>query len=64
MAAGFGWAVEVIAGSWDAEALGGALGRASDRGGRTVVVVRLPDRTANVSAHDRANAAIVAAVDG
>jgi len=64
VAAGFGWAVEVIAGSWDAEALGGALGRASDRGGRTVVVVRLPDRTANVSAHDRANAAIVAAVDG
>jgi hypothetical protein len=29
-----------------------------------VVVVRLPDRAANVAAHDEVNAAIVAAVEG
>ena len=33
------------------------------RGGR-VVVVRLPDRGANVAAHDEVNAAVVAAVEG
>jgi len=63
VAAGFGWTVEEIAQDADPRALDGALARAAARGGRTVVRVRLPDRAANVDAHDRINAAIVAAVD-
>jgi len=35
----------------------------ADRRGGRVVVVRLPDRTANVAAHDLLNAAVVEAVD-
>jgi hypothetical protein len=43
----------------------GALDAAlAPHGGGRVVVVRLPDRTANVAAHDRVNAAIVEAVAG
>ncbi len=64
VAAGFGWVIEEIGHQSGPDALTGALGRAAARGGRTVVRVRLPDRAANVVAHDRVNAAIVAAVDG
>jgi len=63
VAGGFGWAIEEVGETSDADALDGALERARERGGRTVVRVRLPDRSANVAAHDRINAAIVAAVD-
>jgi len=63
VAAGFGWAVEEIGPESGPEALDGALARAASRGGRTVIRVRLPDRAANVAAHDRINAAIVTAVD-
>ena len=63
VAAGFGWAVEEL----DAEAapgvLGGAVARSVERGGGTVIRVHLPDRGANMDAHDRINAAIVEAVD-
>jgi 2-succinyl-5-enolpyruvyl-6-hydroxy-3-cyclohexene-1-carboxylate synthase len=64
VAAGFGWAVEEIDPDAPPEALAGALARSSERGGGTVIRVRLPDRAANVAVHDRVNAAIVAAVDG
>ncbi len=64
VAAGFGWAVEEIDEDAGSDALASALGRAAAQGGRTVVRVRLPDRAANVAAHDRINAAVVAAVDG
>ena len=67
VARGLGWEVVEIGGDdrregrddW-AAALDAAL--AEHQGGR-VVVVRLPDRTANVAAHDQLNAAIVEAVD-
>ena len=64
VARGFGWAVEVLEGPGTVQELEGALERAVDRGGRTVVVVRLPDRAANVAAHEQLHAAVVAAVDG
>jgi 2-succinyl-5-enolpyruvyl-6-hydroxy-3-cyclohexene-1-carboxylate synthase len=60
VARGFGWDVIEIDGAGWSAALDAAL--APVEGGR-VVVVRLPDRAANVAAHDRVNAAIVAAVD-
>jgi 2-succinyl-5-enolpyruvyl-6-hydroxy-3-cyclohexene-1-carboxylate synthase len=61
VARGLGWdVVEIDGDGWTAE-LGAAL--VPHDGGR-VVVVRLPDRASNVAAHDRVNAAIVAAVDG
>ncbi len=61
VARGFGWdVVEVVDGGW-APALAEAV--ATGGGGR-VVVVRLPDRAANVAAHAEVNAAIVAAVEG
>ena len=64
VARGFGWdVVEIDGAGWSATldaTLDAAL--APVVGGR-VVVVRLPDRAANVAAHDRINAAIVAAVD-
>ena len=67
VARGLGWEVVEIGGDdrregrddW-AAALDAAL--AEHQGGR-VVVVRLPDRTANVAAHDHLNAAVVEAVD-
>jgi 2-succinyl-5-enolpyruvyl-6-hydroxy-3-cyclohexene-1-carboxylate synthase len=67
VARGLGWEVVEIGGDdrpggggdW-AAALDAAL--AGHMGGR-VVVVRLPDRTANVAAHDDLNAAIAEAVD-
>ena len=60
VARGLGWdVVEIDGGDW-AEAVDAAL--EPHEGGR-VVVVRLPDRPANVAAHDRVNAAVVAAVD-
>ncbi len=61
VARGFGWEVVEIdgAGGWTG-ALEGAL---VPTGAGRVVVVRLPDRVANVAAHDRINAAIVEAVD-
>ena len=64
VAAGFGWVVEEVDRSSEAGALEGALERAAERGGRTVIVVRLPDRAANVAAHDLVNADIVSGVDG
>jgi 2-succinyl-5-enolpyruvyl-6-hydroxy-3-cyclohexene-1-carboxylate synthase len=64
VAAGFDWHVEELDDASGPSALAAALGRAAARGGRTVVRVRLPDRTANVAAHARVNAAIVAAVGG
>lgn len=64
VAAGFGWAVEDIDEAAGHDALSGALGRSAERGGRTVVRVRLPDRTANVAVHERIHAAVAAAVDG
>jgi 2-succinyl-5-enolpyruvyl-6-hydroxy-3-cyclohexene-1-carboxylate synthase len=64
VAGGFGWVVEEVDRTSDVDVLAGALGRARERGGRTVVRVRLPDRSANVAVHDRVNAAVVAAVDG
>ena len=63
VAAGFGWAVEELAPDAGPGALGDALARSAARGGRTVVRLRLPDRAANVAAHDRINAAVVAADD-
>ena len=64
VAAGFGWAVEDLDGTTDGHGLRAALERARSLGGPTVVRVRLPDRNANVAAHDRLHAAVVAAVDG
>ena len=69
VARGLGWEV-VEVGGWVAGRSGGGddwtavldAALAGHVGGR-VVVVRLPDRTANVAAHDDLNAAIVAAVD-
>lgn len=63
VAGGFGWVVEEIGPDAAPDALAGALARSADRGGRTVIRVVLPDRAANVAAHDRLNAAVVAAVD-
>ena len=60
VARGLGWDVVEIDGAGWSAALDAAL--APVEGGR-VVVVRLPDRVANVAAHDRVNAAIEAAVD-
>jgi 2-succinyl-5-enolpyruvyl-6-hydroxy-3-cyclohexene-1-carboxylate synthase len=68
VARGLGWEVVEVGGSqpgsdrrdWTT-ALEAALATHDD--GR-VVVVRLPDRQANVDAHDRLNAAVVEAVDG
>ncbi len=61
VARGFGWdVVEVGGGGWASELTSSV---APPAGGR-VVVVRLPGRDANVAAHDRVNAAVVAAVDG
>lgn len=60
VARGFGWDVVEIEGAGWTGALDAALGPVE--GGR-VIVVRLPDRPANVAAHDRVNAAIVEAVD-
>ena len=59
VARGFGWDVVEIEGDGWMDALDVVL--APHQGGR-VVVVRLPDRTANVAAHDRVNAAVVEAV--
>jgi 2-succinyl-5-enolpyruvyl-6-hydroxy-3-cyclohexene-1-carboxylate synthase len=64
VAAGFGWAVEEVGVATGPHELDAALERAAARGGRTVVRVGLPDRAANVAAHDRVNAAVVAAVEG
>jgi len=64
VAAGFGWHVEMLDGDADPGALAAALERVGRRGGRSVIRVRLPDRAANVAAHDRVTAAVVAAVDG
>ncbi len=64
VAAGFGWAVEEVEERSGPGTLADALGRARSRGGRTVVRVRLPDRSANVAEHDAVNAAVVTAVDG
>jgi 2-succinyl-5-enolpyruvyl-6-hydroxy-3-cyclohexene-1-carboxylate synthase len=61
VARGFGWDVVEIGGEGWMGALDAAL---APPGGGRVVVVRLPDRTANVAAHDRVNAAIVEAVAG
>ena len=63
VAGGFGWVVEEIGPDAAPDALAGALARSADRGGRTVIRVVLPDRAANVAAHDHLNAAVVAAVD-
>lgn len=60
VARGFGWDVVEIDGDGWADALDAAL--VPCEGGR-IVVVRLPSRHANVTAHDRVNAAIVAAID-
>lgn len=59
VARGFGWDVVEIDGDGWMGALDAAL--APPHGGR-VVVVRLPDRTANVAAHDQVNAAVIEAV--
>ena len=64
VAAGFGWSVEEIDATSGHDALAASLDRATARGGRSVVRVRLPDREANVAAHDRINAAVATAVDG
>ncbi len=64
VAAGFGWAVEEVDEHSGPDVLSAALGRAAARGGRSVVRVRLPDRRANVVAHDAVNAAVAVAVDG
>jgi 2-succinyl-5-enolpyruvyl-6-hydroxy-3-cyclohexene-1-carboxylate synthase len=61
VARGFGWEVVEIAGDDWSVALADAL--RPHTGGR-VVVVRVPDRRANVAVHDRVNAAIVGALDG
>lgn len=59
IARGFGWDVVEIDGDGWTGALDAAL--APQWTGR-VIVVRLPDRAANVTAHDRVNAAVVEAV--
>jgi 2-succinyl-5-enolpyruvyl-6-hydroxy-3-cyclohexene-1-carboxylate synthase len=60
VAHGFGWDVVEIDGEGWVAALDAAL--TPHRGGR-VVVVRLPDGTANVTAHDHVNAAVIEAVE-
>ena len=60
VARGFGWEVVEIDGAGWIGALEAAL---VPTGAGRVVVVRLPDRAANVAAHDRINAAIVEAID-
>ena len=60
VARGFGWEVVEIDGAGWTGALEAALAPA---GTGRVVVVRLPDRAANVAAHDRINAAMVEAID-
>jgi 2-succinyl-5-enolpyruvyl-6-hydroxy-3-cyclohexene-1-carboxylate synthase len=64
VAAGFGWSTDEVDETAGPDALGVALDRAAARGGKSVVRVRLPDRAANVAAHDMVNAAVVDAVDG
>jgi 2-succinyl-5-enolpyruvyl-6-hydroxy-3-cyclohexene-1-carboxylate synthase len=59
VARGFGWDVVEIDGEGWTGALDAAL---APHGSGRVVVVRLPDRTANVAAHELVNAAIVEAV--
>jgi len=60
VARGFGWDVVEIDGAGWTRAIDAAI---VPTGGDRVVVVRLPDREANVAAHDEVNAAIVEAVD-
>jgi 2-succinyl-5-enolpyruvyl-6-hydroxy-3-cyclohexene-1-carboxylate synthase len=60
VAAALGWPVEEVE---DPVALAGALARAADADGISVVVVRTA-RRANVTLHATLNAAVVAAVDG
>ncbi len=60
VARGFGWDVVEIHGAGWTRAFDAAI--APTEGGR-VVVVRMPDRGANVAVHDEVNAAIVEAVD-
>ena len=63
VARGFGWAVEDLGPAASTGDLVSALDRALDRGGGGLVRVALPDRSANRTAHDRLNAAVVAAVE-
>jgi 2-succinyl-5-enolpyruvyl-6-hydroxy-3-cyclohexene-1-carboxylate synthase len=60
VARGYGWEVVEIEGEGWSRALDAAV--APTAGGR-IVVVRVPDRAANVVAHDEINAAMVDAVD-
>ena len=64
VAEGLGWRVDEVDDRTTPGELVRILHGALGGGGGTVVRVRLPDRTSNVAAHDRINAAIVAAVDG
>ena len=61
VARGFGWEVVEIDGDGWKGTLDAAL---APHDGERVVVVRLPDRTANVTTHELVNAAIIEAVAG
>ncbi len=63
VARGFGWAVEDLGPTASPDDLVSALDRSLGRGGGGLVRVALPDRSANRAAHDRLNAAVVAAVE-
>jgi 2-succinyl-5-enolpyruvyl-6-hydroxy-3-cyclohexene-1-carboxylate synthase len=64
VAAGFGWAVDDLAPGVGAGAFDHVLDHRITSGGLSVICVRLPGRSENVAAHDRAHTAIIRAVDG
>ncbi len=64
VAAGFGWAVDDVGEGAALADLDRVLGARLASGGPSVICVRLPGRSENVTAHERANAAIVGAVEG
>ncbi len=63
VARGFGWVVEDLGPAASPGDLRSSLDLAVGRGGNGLVRVVLPDRAANVTAHDRLNATVVAAVE-
>ncbi len=63
VAAAFGWPVDEVAPGAGSEGLEGVLARRMAAGGRSVIRVQLPDRTANVELHQQINSAVVRAVD-
>jgi 2-succinyl-5-enolpyruvyl-6-hydroxy-3-cyclohexene-1-carboxylate synthase len=63
VAAGFGWPVDDLGPETGADGFDAAVDARLERGGLSVIRVRLPGRAENVAVHDRMNAAITRAVD-